>query len=686
MKPRLTMTPGESTPARSGRHTHHAPRGLAAMAFGGDYNPEQWPEATWDQDVALMREAGVTMMTVGVFAWALIEPRPGEYDFDWLDAVFDRLESAGILVDLATPTASPPPWFSYAHPDSLPMTRGGHRLALGAREHFCPSSPAYRQAATSIARALAEHFGERTSLAMWHVNNEYGAHPGPCYCPTSAAAFRVWLKERHGDLDRLNTAWGTTFWGQNYIDWQHIDTPRRAPMPSNPAQQLDFLRFSNEEFLGCFKAERDVLHELTPDIPVTTNFMANNCKNMDYWQWAGEVDLVTNDHYLVADDPDSQIDLAMSADLTRGLAGGQPWLLLEHSTGAVNWQPRNLAKRPGEMRRNSLSHIARGSQGAMFFQWRASRFGAEKFHSAMVPQGGTDTQVWRDVCDLGAELSRLGDVLPTRVRAEVAMVWDWQSWWALELEFRPTVETTFLQRMRATYEALWHENVTVDMVDPTCDLAGYRLVVVPSLYLVRPAAIQRLTEFVEGGGHLVVSYFSGIVDEFDCAPVGPYPGMLRDLLGVDVEELHPLAAEATVTLDDGATAQAWSERVRLRTAVAVTRFSSGPDAGSPAVTRCSRGAGVVHYVATRLAAGDLRRRIHGWLVEAEVASTTLPDGVEVVHRDGDEATFAFLLNHTCETVMVEEGGVDAATSQTHEESVVLAAGAAVVLRQRPLTP
>jgi len=653
------------------------------MAFGGDYNPEQWPEATWDEDVALMREAGVTMMTVGVFSWALLEPRPGELDFGWLDRVFDKLESAGILVDLATPTASPPPWFSHANPESLPMTRDGQRLAVGAREHFCPSSPAYRQAATSIARALAEHFGERPSLAMWHVNNEYGAHPGPCYCPASAAAFRGWLKERHGGLDRLNTAWGTSAWGQHYTDWEHIDAPRPAPMPTNPAQQLDFLRFSNDELISCFRAERDILHALTPGIPVTTNFMANNCKNVDYWQWAHEVDLISNDHYLVGTDPDSQIDLAMSADLARGLAGGQPWLLLEHSTGAVNWQSRNLAKRVGEMRRNSLSHIARGSQGAMFFQWRASRFGAEKFHSAMLPQGGTDTEVWREVRDLGVGLARLGDVLTTHTHSDVAMVWDWQSWWALELEFRPTTEPGYLERVRATYEALWRENVTVDMVDPTADLSGYRMVVVPSLYLVRPLVVERLTAFVEGGGHLVVSYFSGIVDEFDCTPTGPYPGMLRDLLGLHIEEFHPLSEAEIVTLDDGTTADAWSERVRLRTAVAITRFASGPDAGSPAVTTCSRGAGVVHYLATRLPAGDLRRRLRGWLVESGVALSTAPEGVEVVHRDGDEATFAFVLNHTCAAVLVDECGVDMATDEVHEVPISLAAGAAAVLRQPP---
>src|SRR3954467_9364624 len=437
-RPHLAATPPARWPGR-----------LRALAFGGDYNPEQWPEAIWHEDVALMREAHVSMVTLGVFSWSVLEPTEGEYDFEWLDRVFEQLHDAGILIALATPTASPPPWFSRAYPDSLPVTVEGQVLGIGARESFCPSSPDYRRPAVRIAGARGARYGDHPALALWHVHNEYGSHVGPCYCDASAAAFRAWLRERYGTLPALNDAWGTTFWSQRYGDWEESTAPRRAPMPVNPAQQLDFMRFSNDSYLECYRLERDVLRDLSPHVPVTTNFMSTTCKHMDYWSWAREVDVVCNDHYLIAEDPDNHVDLAMTADLTRGLAGGRPWLLLEHSTGAVNWQPRNVAKAPGEMRRNSLTHVARGSDGAMFFQWRASRFGAEKFHSAMIPHAGTESRIWHEVSALGADVGALAEIQGSTLAADVAIVWDWEAWWALELEFRPTCDLDYQERIRA---------------------------------------------------------------------------------------------------------------------------------------------------------------------------------------------------------------------------------------------
>lgn len=299
------------------------------------------------EDVTLMRAASVNLVTVGVFSWALLEPSEGCYDFHWLDALVDRLWAGGVRIDLATPTAAPPAWFARRHPEALPVTVDGRRLGIGARESFCPSSPHHRHAAVAIAGALAERYGRHPGLALWHVNNEYSAHTGPCYCPTSESAFRRWLEERYGSLDRLNEAWGTSFWGQHYDAWAEVTAPVTAPMPVNPAQQLDFLRFSSGEYLECFRLERDVIRAASPDVPITTNFMTTACKHTDLWAWADEVDVVTNDHYLMAEDPTGHIGLAMSGDLTRGLAGGSPWLLLEHSTSAVNWQPRNLAKTAG---------------------------------------------------------------------------------------------------------------------------------------------------------------------------------------------------------------------------------------------------------------------------------------------------------------------------------------------------
>ena len=636
------MTTAPST-SRSAHRAYWPPK-LDRLAFGGDYNPEQWPEEVWDSDVRLMREAGVGLVTVGVFAWAMLEPAPGASDFGWLDRVLDRLHGGGILVDLATPTASPPAWLIRRHPSILPVTRTGQVLGGGSRESFCPSSPQYRAAAARIVGELARRYAGHPALALWHVNNEYGAHVGPCYCATSERAFQSWLRARYGDLDALNQAWGTAFWGQRYGEWAEIAAPRVAPMGVNPAQQLDFLRFSNAEYLDCYRAERDLLRAANPAVPVTTNFMATNCKHMDYWAWAGEVDVIANDHYLRAEDPDRHIDLAMAADLTRGLAGGAPWLLMEHSTSAVNWQPRNVAKLPGEARRNTLAHLARGADGALFFQWRASRSGAEKFHSAMVPQAGTASRVWREVRDLGADLAALSELRGSRVVAEVAMVWDWQSWWALELEYRPSCDLTYLDQVRAHYRALWEANHTVDFVPPEADLSPYKLVVVPSLYLVSAAGAANLRAYVEAGGHLLVSFFSGIVDEHDTVHSGPYPGAFRDLLGLSVEEFHPLPAGTHLTLTGAHTAHTWSETVVPAGCEPVLTFADGPDAGHPALTRHRLGAGQAWYLATRTDLAPILTQI-----TTEAALTTpppTPPGTEAIRRTNGTTTWLFLLNHT----------------------------------------
>lgn len=657
------------------------PRKLTRMGFGGDYNPEQWPEAVWDEDVALMVEAGVTTATVGVFSWAALEPARGRFRFGWLDQVLGKLDAVGILTVLATPTAGPPAWLAREHPETLPVTRDGRTLGLGAREHFCPSSPAYRAAAAAIARELATRYADFPGLALWHIGNEFGSHVGPCYCPTSVAAFRVWLQERYGTLAATNAAWGTSFWGQAYGDWAEITAPGEAPMPSNPAQQLDFARFSSDEYLACYKSERDVIRGLTPDVPITTNFMANNCKHLDYWRWAPEVDVVSNDHYLIAEDPGRHIDLAMSADLTRGLAGGAPWMLMEHSTSAVNWQPRNLAKVSGELRRNSLAHVAHGADAAMFFQWRTSRFGAEKFHSAMLPQAGAVGRVWKEVCGLGRDLAALAEVRGTRVHADVAVMWDWQSWWALELEFRPSTDVTYLDRIRALYEATWTTGRTIDFVSPTSDLTGYRVVLLPSSYLLAPAAAANIERYVRAGGSVLVSFFSGIVDQHDAVPPGPYPGTLRDVLGLWIEEFHPLGADQLVGVEGFGDARLWSETVYADADDVVARFLAGPDAGSPAIVRHAHGAGQAWYLATGLAAAGSRALVDRVCREAGSPTPDGPTGVEVVRRHGEHHTYLFAINHTGAPVLVPGSGVDLLTGAEHAGSVPLPAGGVVVVRE-----
>jgi beta-galactosidase len=654
--------------------------GSGGLRYGGDYNPEQWPSDTWPEDVALMKEAGINLVSVGIFSWVLLEPREGEYDFTFLDKILDLLAAAGIDVDLGTPTASPPAWFWKKYPAARPVTREGVTLGSGSRGMVSPSSPEYRRAATAIAEQLARRYANHPAVVMWHVHNEYGAPVGESYDDYSVAAFRVWLREKYGSLDALNDAWGTAFWGQRYEDWEEIDAPRLAATTSNQTQRLDFKRFTSNALLECYIAERDAIRRHSPDKPITTNFMATNCLTPDYWRWAQEVDIVANDHYLVAERTDNHILLALDADFTRSLARSRPWILMEHSTSAVNWQPRNIAKRAGELARNSLSHLARGADAILFFQFRASRYGAEKFHSAMLPHAGTGTRIWREVSELGDALGRLAEIRGSRVSAEVAMVWDTESFWAQDLEWRPSVELNHRERLEAFYTALWTQGVTVDFVHPGHDLSAYRLVVVPSLYLIDPQCAANLRQYVAQGGALLVSYFSGIVDQNDAVYPGAAPGALREVLGLEIHEFLPLHENETVRLSDGRVGQSWADEVHLTSAEAAASYESGPAAGGPAITRNRYEAGTAWYISTRLDVKDLTTLITGVLAERSIATAATKPGLEVVTRIGSDARYTFLINHSETDLTFPLTGSDLLTGEDFDREIAIPAGKVRVIR------
>ncbi|CAM5427323.1 hypothetical protein SALBM217S_02965 [Streptomyces griseoloalbus] len=349
------------------------------LLHGGDWNPEQWPEETWQEDVRLMREAGVNSVTLGVFSWSRIEPRPGERDFGWLDRLMDLAHDHGIGVVLATPTASPPPWMGRLHPDTLPADADGHTELWGGRQHFSHSSATYRRLAAAITEDLAARYAGHPALTLWHINNEYCTYD---HGDEAAARFRTWLRHRHGTLDALNTAWGTAFWSQTYGDWAEVLPPRRTHYLKNPAQVLDFRRFTSDMLLECFTAERDIVRRHTPQVPVTTNVMPL-WSGLDAWRWAEEQDVVSVDLYPDPDDPFGAQHGALVQDMTRSQARG-PWMLMEQAAGAVNWRPVNRPKPRGLNRLWSLQAVARGADAVCSFQWRQSRQGAEKFHSGML--------------------------------------------------------------------------------------------------------------------------------------------------------------------------------------------------------------------------------------------------------------------------------------------------------------
>lgn len=638
---------------------------VKGICFGADYNPEQWSREVWQDDIRLMKEAGVNLVSVGIFSWALLEPSPGKYDFTWLDEVIELLTSNGISIDLATPTASAPAWFFRNHPEARVVTAQGTALEFGSRGMPSPASPAYRQAIAGIAGQLARRYGKHPGVVMWHIHNEYG-EPAPMdHSAAAQPAFQAWLKERYQTIENLNEAWGTKFWGQHYYGWEEIRTPSASGTAVNPTQQLDFMRFIDRQMQECFLIEKAAIRKYS-DLPVTTNFMAPGALAADLWQWSQLVDVVANDHYLAAEVPEPHIGLSMSADATRSLAHDRPWFLMEHSTSAVNWQPRNIAKRPGEMERNSLTHFGRGADAILFFQWRASRFGAEKFHSAMVPHAGENSKVFRSVKQLGADLERLADAKGTLVRPKVAIVWDFDSLRAQGLEFRPSCDVVGQQQINRYYQALWRDNVTVDFVRPGADLSQYSLVVLASSYMMSADEARTLTKFVSDGGTLLVSYFTAAVDRNDCVHAGGLGAPLADVTGVRVEEYLPLAADGDVQVrwaTDGENAEPqrgiwWAEDLQISTAEVVASFDDvrGSLPGSAAITRNKLGQGTCWYVATQLEESGLEKLLTQVYADAGVKANRC--GLEVVTREGENGTFTTVVNHSDKDHNIEIPGYD----------------------------
>ncbi|MBG6216445.1 beta-galactosidase [Arthrobacter sp. CAN_A6] len=661
--------------------------GLAdgSLVFGCDYNPEQWDPEVWQEDVLLMKEAGVNLVAVNIFGWAELEPTQGTYRFDRLDAVLDLLAEHGIGVNLGTATSSTPAWLTTLHPEVLPQAIDGTRRWPGGRQAWCPSSPVYREHALRLVEQVAARYGSHPALRIWHVSNELGCHNALCYCDVSAGSFRTWLQDRYATLGALNSAWGTAFWSQRYSAWEQILPPRLTLSATNPTQTLDYQRFSSDELLAHYTAETAILRRLST-APVTTNFMVSaHIRNQDYWSWAPAMDLIANDHYLDhrLDSPDSE--LAFAADTSRGLAQGEPWLLMEHSTGAVNWQPRNIAKGPGELLRNSLTHLARGADGLCFFQWRASLQGSEKFHSAMLPHAGTDSRTWRDVLELGSSLRRLGEVAGTTVQAEVALVFSWEAWWAHDQDSHPSGDVRYLDQVHASYRALWEAGITVDVVAPGADLARYRFVVVPGLYLVRDTDAAALTAYVEDGGHALITFFSGIVDENERVRPGGYPGAFLDLLGIRSEEFFPLHPRESLPLDNGGTATLWSEALRLEGAETVLAYEGGHLAGVPAVTRNGFGEGQAWYTGTVLDPDTLKHLLVTAAAAAGVAVPEVQDGLEVIVRSGNGNSYVFLINHSSDDRKYRGTGTELLTDEVIADVVVVPAGAVRVMRF-PATP
>ncbi|MBI5093266.1 MAG: beta-galactosidase [Candidatus Hydrogenedentes bacterium] len=637
---------------------------------GGDYNPDQWidtPEV-WDEDIRLMKLAGCNTMSVGIFSWASLEPEEGRFTFEWMDAVLDKLAKKGAYAVLATPSGSKPAWISVKYPESCRVRADGVREPHGDRHNHCRTSPAYRAQCVRINTELARRYRSHPALLVWHVSNEYNG--GECYCDLCLEAFRTWLRARYNnDLGELNRKWWTRFWSHTFTKWDQI----RPGDPSIHGLTIDWKRFISDQMLGFFKAESAPLRELTPDIPITTNFMGTYT-GLNYWKFADAVDVVSWDSYPPYHDRDGDWRFAQMTsfthDLNRCIKGGKPFMQMECSPSVQNWKPVNKLKRPGLHRVEALQSVAHGSDTVQYFQWRKSRGGCEKFHGAVVDHCGHEhTRVFREVADVGRILSKLDGVIGTTVKPEVAMVYDWENRWAIDATLGPrNQKKEYFETCVNHYGAFWLAGVPVDVINMDCDFSPYRLIVAPMLYMVRPGVAERLERFVADGGTAVFTYLSGIADESDLCFLGGFPGPLRAMLGIWSEEIDVLYDDETNTvaaveglsagLSGAYDARIFCDIIHTEGADVLATYQGEFYAGSPAVTVNTFGRGQAYYIASR---NDDRFHtdFYGRLVERlgvrRIIHGPLPTGVTAQVRTDGRREFVFLLNFTRDAHTIDLG-------------------------------
>ena len=649
------------------------------IAFGGDYNPDQWSEETWDDDVCLMKKAGVNTVALAIFSWDRIQPQENRWDFGWLDRIIDKLGKAGIATDLASATATAPLWLYEKHPEVLPCDKFGHPVNAGSRQSWSPTSPVFKEYALTLCRKLAERYGANPYVTAWHMGNEYGWNNRNDYSDNALNAFRLWCERKYGTIGALNQAWGTTFWGQEMNSFDEVLIPRFMGADSmvNPGQKLDFERFGNDMLLDFYKAERDAIAEICPDKPFTTNFMVSTDQCcMDYADWANEVNFVSNDHYFHEGGEMHLDELACSDALMDSFALGKPWYVMEHSTSAVQWKPLNMRKRKGETVRDSLAHVAMGADAINFFQWRASAFGAESFHSAMVPHAGEDTKLFRQVCELGETLQTLADagVQGSELeRSDTAILFSAESEWATRSQTLPSMKLNHWHDVRDWYRAFLNAGSRADIMPLKYDWSDYKTVVLPTVLMLSAVDTRRLADFAAAGGRVVVGYATGLIDENFHTWLGGYPGagngLLRDMLGIRGEEFNilgsgvegepeaiRLGAGGEVAPEDaaalnGATTRLWQNDVTVTGArTQVLAMYAGEEAdeweldGMAAVTRNPYGAGEAYFVGCDLDVADLTKLIRTYLA-APAQSQQSQANTDVLHtvRKSADAAFDFYL-------------------------------------------
>lgn len=638
-------------------HTSH-------FLHGGDYNPDQWmdryPEIL-DEDMRLMHKAGVNVTSVGIFSWVRYEPSEGEFHFEWMDQLLDRLHHNNIKAFLATPSGSKPAWMSRQYPEVCRVDARGRRDHHARRHNHCWSSPVYRRKVADLNQRLAARYMDHPAVLLWHLSNEYN---GECHCPLCYESFRQWLRQRYQSLEELNHAWWSEFWSHRITDWELID-PRDH---SIDGLRLDWHRFVTDQTVDFLKAEVAALRKGGAQQPVTTNMMGT-FPHLDYWKIAPYLDVIADDAYPTWKYHDQQdrttaAHTAFLHDMHRSMKGGQPWLLMESCPDTVQWAPVPKRKRPGVYRNEMLLAVAHGADSVCYFQWRKGRGGMEKFHGAVVDhEGSENTRVFQQVAELGQTLHHLPQIPGTTTPAETAIIFDWEVRWAMQTSDGPSridKGDPYLAPVLDLHHAFWNHGIPTDVLQSTADFSGYRLLLAPQLFLLLPGVAEALHSFVHKGGTLLLTQLSGVVNESNLTFLGGFPGNgLRQWTGVWAEEVDYLYPEDSQSLQFNNTSDfplrgnfptgPVVESLRAEDAETLATFQNDFLASKPAFTRRRLGSGQVFYLAARMPVSfyhQLAEAFRSSLGLRRSLETHLPEGVAASHRTDGNHDFVFLQNFT----------------------------------------
>ena len=689
------------------------------ILYGGDYNPDQWPKEIIIEDMEFFKKANINVVTLPVFSWALLQPDEDTYNFEWLDEILNLLKENNIYVCMATSTAVQPNWMSKKYPEILPTDFDGRKRKFGGRVKFCPNSEKYREFSVKLATKFAERYKDYSNIIAWHIGNEYDNY---CYCEHCEKKFQEWAKNKYKTIENVNKAWNMNFWGHTLYSFDEIVAPSALSevwygydkqCTNFQGIAIDYNRFMSDSILECYLGEYEVLKSITPDIKITTNLMGT-FKPLDYFKWAKHMDIVSWDNYPSLTSNPS--DIALRHALMRGLKNGEPFMLMEQTPNQQNWQPYNSVKRPGVMRLLSYQALAHGADTVMFFQMRQSIGACEKYHAAVIPHScNENTRSFKECASLGKELKALGDeIIDSRLDAKVAIIFDWDNWWAVEFSSGPSISLKYIEQIEKYYKAFHNLNIAVDFVEPTSDFSKYSVVLGPVLYMLKDGASTNIKNYVANGGTFITTYFSGYVNENDIVQLGGYPAELRDMLGLWVEEIDALPPDMNNSIEfinynefidgnhnDNNNYSKFDEAllssmkssykcdlvcdiINLEGATPLAVYGSDFYKDKPVLTSNKYNNGLAYYIASNPEQEFLNDFALSLSKEMNLLNGfEIKDGIEITQRFKDNYSVTFILNHNDEEITLNLDNkeyINLLTNQSIRNSINLKPKDVVILK------